>query len=145
MRNKWTHSTAFEFFGVKPKNPRWSWSGRNEQTKTVVHTLWQDSFKREGDTLMYERTHGLRNSATINKPAYNEFAENMEYARRDCNGEFNVIIARAKDTKVNPRSIEECWPAPKLRMKIRSFDISTGLLVAEALQQSEPTPAVIGR
>jgi hypothetical protein len=136
MRKKWTHSSAFKFFGVKPKNSRWSWSGRNEETHTVVHTLWQDGFRREGNTMISERTHGVVNSDDVRKPAYKEFVENMEYAQQHCNGEFRVIVAKAEDTTANPRKIKECWPKPELRMKIRSFDASTGRLVAEAPPQS---------
>lgn len=132
MRNKWTHTAAFELFGVKPKNTGWSWSGRNEQTNTVVHTLWEESFKEGGNTLLYERTHARVNSIGRRHPAYNELIENMNYARQHCGGEFKVIVARAEDKRVSPRAIKECWPVAQLRMKIRTFDASTGLLVAEA-------------
>jgi hypothetical protein len=38
---------------------------------------------------------------------YNEFVENMNYAREHCGGEFNVIVARNKDTRADRPKIKE--------------------------------------
>ena len=45
---KKTHSECFEFFGVVPKNTRWSWSGRSLDGQDVAVTLWQDRFEEKG-------------------------------------------------------------------------------------------------
>jgi hypothetical protein len=127
---KFNHKQCFEFFNAAPKNLRWSWSARN--SNNVVVTLWQDRFRRDDDgKLVYVRSH--LSEKELNKPAYAEMVENLEFSRRRCNGEFNVILARAKDTEASTRQIEECWPVPGLRMKVRSFNVTTGNLIAEAL------------
>jgi hypothetical protein len=58
-------------------------------------------------------------------PAFNELVENMNYVRQHRGGEFKVIVAR-KDTRTNSLKIKVCWPAPQLRMKIRTFDPTSG-------------------
>src|SRR5215213_6882171 len=55
MQKKWTHTAAFAHFGTKPRNVQWSWSARNEATKTVVVTLWQDEFVKKDGRLTYSR------------------------------------------------------------------------------------------
>jgi hypothetical protein len=128
MGSERTHTAAFKSFGVSPTNTGWSWSGRNEQTNTVVHTLWEESFREKGNTLIYERTHSQKDSRGRQRPAYNELTQNMNYALQHCGGVFKVIVAR--DTR---RAFREWWPAPQLRMKIRTFNASTGLLIADAV------------
>lgn len=50
MGKSWTHKECFDYFGVVPKNPRWSWSGRSPagaEPKIAV-TFWQDKFEEQG-------------------------------------------------------------------------------------------------
>jgi len=53
MAKRWTHSKAFAHFGTTPRNVQWSWSARNEDSRTVVVTFWQDQFSRRDDRLIY--------------------------------------------------------------------------------------------
>ena len=128
---KWTHKKAFAEFGVTPRNVQWSWSGRNEETKTVVLTVWQDGWKRDDSgKLVYQRRH---DGGGTTKPGFKSFVDDMQWAIAHCDGLFSVIIAKAVDPKAVPRQIEECWPKPGMRMKIRDFDPETGFLTAETI------------
>jgi len=52
-----------------------------------------------------------------------------------------VIVAKAKDQKADPRTIQECFPS-KMVMRLMEFDGATGAFIAEAEGlQSEPLPA----
>ena len=130
---KWTHEKAFAYFNVTPRNNQWSWSGRNEETQTVVLTIWQDGWRREGNKFVYERRH---DAGGTSKPGFKFFVDDMQWALEHCDGVFNVIMARAEDVHAVPRKIAECWPRDKnLRMKIREFDPAIGFLAAETVAQ----------
>jgi hypothetical protein len=57
--------------------------------------------------------------------------DNLAWARDHCGGRFNVIIAKAKDERADPRSIDECYPV-KWSMKLIEFDSAAGTFMAEA-------------
>jgi len=129
MPKKWTHTEAFLHFGAAPRNVQWSWSARSDDGGTVVVTLWQDLFSRKDGRLLYQwpplPEHVRR------RPGFSELMENLTWARDHCDGRLKVIIAKAKDTKADPRSIEECFPS-KMTMKLVEFNATTGTFVAEA-------------
>jgi hypothetical protein len=127
MAKKWTHTEAFAHFGTVPRNIQWSWSARSDDGQTVVLTLWQDQFSRQDGHLVYK--HAPFEEHVRRRPGFGELMENLPWARDHCAGRFKVIIARAKDTRADPRSIEECFPS-KMIMKLVEFDPSTGAYVA---------------
>jgi len=129
MARKWTHTEAFAHFGTTPRNVQWSWSARSDDGQTVVATFWQDQFSRKDGRLLYERPASRETGRR--RPGFNELMENLAWARDHCAGRFKVIIAKAKDVKADPRSIEECFPS-KMVMKLVEFDETTGAFVAEA-------------
>ena len=130
MPQSWTHTAAFAKFGVTPRNVQWSWSARNEASQTVVVTLWQDRFERKNGKLIYARP-GF-DPTKRKSPGGSELMENLAWARDHCEGRFYVIIAKAKDTKAEPRSIDECFPS-KMVMRVVKLDEETGAYVAEAV------------
>jgi hypothetical protein len=123
MASKMTHTKAFEHFGAKPANPRWSWSARCP--KGVVATFWQDLFKKRDGKLVYvdslkgNMRHGAR-----------ELMRNLAHAWANFNGELKVIIAVPKDANAAQRSIKVCFPS-KLIMRLVHLDLETGAFVAE--------------
>jgi hypothetical protein len=129
MPKKWTHTEAFSHFGTTPRNVQWSWSARSDDGQTVVVTFWQDLFSRKDGRLLYERSAPQQHLRR--RPGFNELMENLAWARDHCGGRFKVIVAKAKDVKADPRSIEECFPT-KMTMKLVEFDAATGAFVAEA-------------
>lgn len=133
MPKKWTHTAAFEQFGTKPRNVNWSWSARNETSRTVVVTLWQDEFEKKGDELTYSRP-AYSNADRPKSLGFPELLANLAWARDNCEGRFHVIIAIAKDTTADPRSISECFPS-KMVMRLTALDETGGAwsAVAEGL------------
>jgi hypothetical protein len=126
---KFSHKTAFDYFGVQPRNYRWSWSARNDTS--VVVTLWHDRFLCDDDgKLVYKAKMPIGEE---NKPGWRELVENLEFAQQHCGGKFKMILAVAEDVKAKPRRIRECWPDPDKTLKIRSFDAKTGGLIADVL------------
>lgn len=125
MAKVWTHTQAFAHFGTKPRNVQWSWSARNEATKTVVVTLWQDEFVKDGTRLIYRRRASYA-EASDTRPGFRELIDNLAWAADNCDGHFRVIVAIARDPKANPRSIRECFPNDRLVMKLVDFDRATG-------------------
>jgi hypothetical protein len=57
--------------------------------------------------------------------------ENLAWARDNCDGLFKVIIAIAKDTRAERRSIKECFPS-KMMMRLTHLDVPTAAFSAEA-------------
>jgi hypothetical protein len=131
MSKKLTHKECFEFFGTIPKNPRWSWSGRSPDGKVVSVTFWQDQFEEGGRVYRGRRRSGEKG---MSKPGRAELLENLKWARDHCDGILRIIIAIAKDTKAEPRSILECFPQKTLRMRLIHLDLETGEYVAERIE-----------
>lgn len=129
MPRIWTHTEAFGAFGTKPRNVRWSWSARNESTKTVVATLWHDRFRRRNGRIVYEGEGSLPGARK--RPGLTEWIENLAWAEDHCGGRFCVIIAVARDRNAKPRAIEDCVPT-RLTMRLVRLDRTTGEFLAEA-------------
>jgi hypothetical protein len=130
MAKKWTHTAAFEHFGTRPRNVRWSWSARSDDGKIVVGTLWKDEFS--GDRKRFYERPGLDpGTSPQRRLAFDEWKENLIWAQDHCDGRIHVIIATAKDVRAVPRSIAECYPT-KMIMKVRLLDRDTGAFLLEA-------------
>jgi hypothetical protein len=127
MTEKWTHAGAFAYFKAKGTNPRWSWSARSEDGKTVVLTLWQDEFGRgAGKQVSYHAR--VREDATewIKRPGNRERLENLKWAKEHCDGLFRVVVGIAEDVNARPRAIKECFPHKNLVMCIVDLNEETG-------------------
>ncbi len=130
MSRRWTHTSAFAHFGTKPRNVQWSWSARNEESKTVVVTFWQDQLVRREGKLIYERPgHDPRHPDR--RPGFRELMDNMAWARDHCGGLLRIIVAIARDRNAEPRSIQECFPS-KMSMRLTHLDTESGAFRAEA-------------
>ena len=137
MTQRWTHAAAFAFFKAKGTNPRWSWSARIDDGKTVVLTLWQDEFtKGENKSLTYHAKVREDAAEWIKRPGNRERLENLKWAKEHCDGLFRVVIGIAEDVNARPRAIKECFPQPNLIMKIVELDENTG----EFRANSVPNP-----
>ena len=129
MPRSYTHTQCFEHFGTKPKNVNWSWSARNEDTKTVVVTLWQDEFTKTDDgRRIYER--GPIPSEVRPRHGHNELMKNLRWSLDHCDGWVKVIIAIAKDKQAKPRSIKECAPT-KMQVRVIHLDEASGAFAFE--------------
>lgn len=137
MPRKWTLSECFDFYNVKPDNPRWSWSARSEDGKVVVLTLWQDKFSRKGGIMVYEDIVDEAPKDWSSFPGNAERLRNLEWAREHCNGDFRVVIAIPKDRNAPIRKISECFPKPELRMRIVDWDEETGSFRAVAVNADD--------
>jgi len=127
---RWTHTRTFEYFGTKPKNIQWSWSGRSDDGCVVAVTLWQDMFARRDGRFVYERP-GFDPDEPDTRPGFYELMENLAHARDHLDGRFNVIMAIARDLNARPRRIKECFPS-KMVMRLIHLDTTTGAFKAVA-------------
>lgn len=133
MATNGTLSEAFASFGVKGANPRWSWSARSDDGKTVVLALWQDEFefvKGEKKMIYHGKVSG--DAESLQRPGNRERLENLKWAKENCGGIFHVVVVIAKDTQAEVKEIEECFPKPGLRMIITVLDEDTGEFRAES-------------
>jgi len=123
---------AFAFFdGAKGRNPRWSWSARSTNGRTVVLTLWKHDIDDDGATI---RVH-WRGRPGRKRLGYKELIENLIWARDHCGGLFHIVMIVAKDPNAQPRSIAKCWPDPGLVMKLSDLDETTGEFRAESVSR----------
>ena len=139
MGSDYTRRSAFSFFGTKPRNIQWSWSARNETTKTVVVTLWKDLLKKEESGFCYRNPKPPAEVAR--RLGHGELIENLIWARENCEGRFNVIVAVARDPSEDPRKVAECYPI-KTVMQLADFDPVSGSFTAHSVL---PTPAPVAR
>ena len=131
MTKRWTHSECFEFFNTRPRNPRWSWSGRSEDGSTVSVTLWRDKFLEKGT--IYRNFDTDVPGEWRSRPGFVELIDNLKYASEHTNGVVRVIVAVSKDTEAVPRSIAECYPAENLRMRVVHLDDDVGTFTLERI------------
>ena len=129
MTRKWTRKAAFEYFGTKQRNVRWSCSAKSPDGKTVVVTLWKDVFQTRDGSRVYERDEFDPGTSGLQRES--ELMKNLAWAQHKCAGRFNVIIATAKDISADKRSIKECFPT-KMIMRLTSLNPTTGAFAAEA-------------
>jgi hypothetical protein len=54
MAGDWTKADAFAYFGARVRNPRWGWSGRSPDGRTVVVTLREDESHDDGKTVVVD-------------------------------------------------------------------------------------------
>jgi len=125
------HGQAFDFFGVKPKNIRWSWSGRSIDGSTVAVRLWQDRF--ENGTKIYRSWSSDKPGEWKSRPGFVELIENLVHARDHLNGIVSVIILVAKDKRATPRSIARSFPHASLKMRVVELDEKEGTFVLERI------------
>ena len=139
MQKQWTHSAAFGFFGATPGNPRWSWSGRSEDGRTVAVTLWQDRFEEKGR--VYRSWQTDKPGDWRSRPGFTELIRNLQLAKERADGEVRVIIAVPEDPAAVPRSIKRCFPQPNLRMRLTALDADAGTYVLERVEENSTTLA----
>jgi len=120
---KMTHTEAFRTYGVKPRNPNWSWSGRSEDDKTVVVTLWKDEFNGPAGQMTYARPD---RGDWSDGPGFRYFIEDLVWARDNCEGVVRVIVANPKDERGQTRRIADCYPQERLVMRVIHADPATG-------------------
>lgn len=126
------HSEAFNFFGVVPKNIRWSWSGRSPDGSVVAVRLWQDRF--ENGTKVYRSWKSDKPGEWKSRPGFAELIANLVHARDHLGGVVSVIILIAKDKKATPRSIDRSFPHPDLKMRVVLLDEDQGTFVLERIE-----------
>lgn len=133
MAKKYTQAECYAFYGVVPRNPRWSWSGRSPDGTAVAVTLWQDGFEDKGT--VYRSSEDDVPGEWKSKPGFTELIENLAHARDANDGIVHVILAAAKDTKARPRSIDRSFPQPKLKMRVVELDENEGTFRLERIDK----------
>ena len=120
MSERWTRREAFAYFDAVCANPRWSWSAKSLDGKTVVLTMWKDEIASENSSSVYESSP--RNLLTEKRPGFSERLAHLKWARDNCDSRVRVVILK-KDSR---GGIAECFPAKDLIMRITSLDEKTG-------------------
>ena len=120
MSERWTRREAFAYFGAVCANPRWSWSAKSLDGKTVVLTMWKDEIASENSSSVYKSNP--RNLLTEKRPGFSERLAHLKWARDNCDSRVRVVILK-KDGR---GGIAECFPAKDLIMRITSLDEKTG-------------------
>lgn len=125
---------AFDHFKAKRANKRWSWSGLNMETKTVVLTLWEDEISDLNKLPVVYSNRGKNVHLWADKLGNKERIKYLKWARAHCNSQFKVIITIARDPKKRPKTIKKCYPAQNLVMRLTYFNEVTGDFCAESVK-----------
>src|SRR5436190_22377556 len=100
-RTRWTLRASFAHFGARATNPRWAWSARSRDGKTVVMTLWTDEGDRHSSPVIWKSKGRNR----MDSLGLNDRLKNLIWARDNCNGRFRVVW-----TTKGKRGIAACDP-----------------------------------
>lgn len=133
MAGRWTLTKAYEYFGAKPVNPRWSWSAKSSDGRVVVLTIWEDEVKILNGTMVLDVYGNPRLADWTNRIGNRERIRNLLWARDQCGGLFRVVMNRAKDINASPRSILATFPHETLVMRLTDLNEITGEFRAESV------------
>lgn len=97
------------------------WSGKSTDGKTVVVSLWRDEFVGPAGAMVYEK--GDTND-WVDGPAKREFFRHLRWALDHCGGIVRVVVA-VRDLADRARA-SDCYPAPKLILRIAELDAING-------------------
>lgn len=139
MAQRMTLTDAFAYFdGAKARNPRWSWSARSPDGRTVVLSLWEDDIRDDGTTFRVDMFGQGQRRQWPSRLGNKERIDNLIHARDHCGGLFRVVMVTAKDGIPPPRStgsIGRRFPHPRLTMKLIDLDETTGEFRAESVNR----------
>jgi hypothetical protein len=110
-----TLKDAFAHFGAVARNPRWSWSARSPDGRTVVLAIWEAEL-RSG----FVDTFGWQS----NRPGYRERVADLIHARDHCGGLFRVV--EVHDTREQPYKVADAQPLRGRTMQLTDFNEKTG-------------------
>lgn len=101
MAKNWSKSEAFASFGAKGINPRWSWSARDEDGKTVVLTLWGNMIVKMANP----STTIAPPSAIVREKIPKEAYRNALKRIIDCHSNFKSMLTVPIMERTLPRNI----------------------------------------
>jgi hypothetical protein len=99
-----------------------------------VLTLWDDQFDRTTDPITYSNFGSDELALWTGQNGNRERIENIKWAQAHCDGKFRVVLTKAKETGVFPRSIASAEPIDDLTMRIADFDPQTGEFSAVSVE-----------
>lgn len=132
MPRIWTKTEAFEHFGTKLTNVRWSWSGIAPDGGVIALVLWQDVVKGRNGELTYADEDDL-DAAWRQRPGHAERVRHLVHCRDALDGRFRSVIARAVDVKADPRDIAACHPQQGVWWCLDHLDEATGAFRARVV------------
>lgn len=132
MPRTWTKTEAFDHFGTKLTNTRWSWSGISPTGDVVALVLWQDAVKGRNGQLTYADDDDL-DAEWRQRPGHAERIRHLAHSRDHLDGRFRAVIARAVDVNADPRDIAGCHPQQDVWWQLDEFDEATGAFKAHVL------------
>ena len=125
MPRNWSKTDAFASFGVRLRNPQWSWSGQSDDHRTVAVVLWQDGVKGRNGQLTYA-DFGEPDAEWRQRLGAKARIEDLILCRDELDGRFRAVIAVAVDRDADPRQIKTCHPQPSAWWRLDEFNPVTG-------------------
>lgn len=125
MPRTWTKTEAFESFGTRLTNARWSWSGIAPDGSVVAVVLWQDVVKGRNGELTYADEDDLE-AAWRQRPGHAERVRHLAHCRDALDGRFRAVIARAVDVDADSRDIASCHPQHGVWWRLDHLDEASG-------------------
>jgi hypothetical protein len=117
---------AFAHFQAVGSNPRWSWSARSPDGKTVVMTLWKDLIQYKDGKIFYDAFGRKYAPQWVSKLGNRERLEKLKWTRDHCDELFRVVIVVAKNVKASPRAIAQSYPQERMVMRLIELNEETG-------------------
>ncbi len=133
MPRTWTKTEAFNQFGAKLTNTRWSWSGVSPAGDVIALVLWKDSVKVRDGIFTYADEDDL-NAEWRTRPGHAERVKHLAHSRDELGGRFRAVIARAVDEGADPREIAACYPQEGVWWQLDRFDERTGAFTASVVK-----------
>ena len=134
MVRTWNKTEAFQHFGTRLTNTRWSWSGISDDGQVVALVLWQDVVKGRDGKLVYMDDEDL-DAEWRRRPGHAERIRHPAHCRDELQGRFRAIIARTVDKDADPRDIASCHPQEGVWWQLDHFDEESGAFTAHAVRE----------
>ncbi len=125
---------AFADFGARAANPRWGWAAMSEDGKTIVLTLWADTIRRDGESVIYDVRARGDLDAWRDRHGNRDRLRKLIQARDHCKGLFRAVHVEAVDTKSGTRRTRKRYEADdRLVMHLIDLDETTGEFLARSV------------
>jgi hypothetical protein len=123
-------ANAYEQGGFILANKRNHWSAVRLEVPAVALTVWADQIIKDSEPWILDVTtnRSLSLSDWTKRPGNTVRKKHVQFGIDNCQGQFELILLRAKDPKKEPRSVASAryWKERRGFLLPNSFNLETG-------------------
>ena len=133
MANEFTRTSAFAALGTTLLDRMRDWSARSDDGSIVALSIWRDEFDGRAGAMVYEK---LDTSDWRDGRGKERFFAELRRALDRCGGLVRIVVS-VRDPN-NAGRAKECYPAPRLLMRVTYLDVEErGFRLEQVVSEAE--------